>query len=308
MNTESRKAPRPDAGSFSGVFSLLLTPFHEDRSIDFDSYERYVAWQAEQSPNGLFAVCGSSEMKWLTLEERLELARLAVEIAGKVPVVATANLLPALDQHRDEVRRMADTGVAGVVLVPPPGLGVEQKKLGEYFAGLLDDAPVPGLIYEWPMVSPYFVDAKVFGDLAARHGLAGIKDTTCTMDGITAKIDVRGGATVFQANAPYMLDSIRKGAGGIMAIVTTAASDLVVKFWRQAAEKKYDEAARLHEQLVMLDSTMERGGSYPATAKHLCAIRGVSMQAFCRNPAPQRPESFKAIELWHEEARRSGAL
>lgn len=308
MSDEIRNTSHAGTTGFGGVFSLLLTPFHEDKSVDFDSYERYVAWQVEQAPNGLFAVCGSSEMKWLTLDERLELARVAVEIAGDVPVVATANLLPALDQHRDEVLRMADTGVAGVVLVPPPGLGKEQKKLGDYFAGLLDDSPVPALIYEWPLVSPYLIEAGVFGELAQNHGLVGIKDTTCTMEGITGKIAVKGGATVFQANAPFMLDSIRKGAGGIMAIVTTAASDLVLQFWRQSAGKKFEDAARLHEQIVMLDSTMERGGSYPATAKHLCAIRGVSMRVACRNPAPQRPENFKAIELWHSEARRAGVV
>lgn len=56
---------RDERRRFEGVFSLLLTPFGEDGRIDWLVYDRYVDWQLAQSPNGLFAVCGSSEMKWL---------------------------------------------------------------------------------------------------------------------------------------------------------------------------------------------------------------------------------------------------
>ncbi len=62
------------AAGFRGVFSLLLTPFLPDKTIDWTSYDRHVSWQIEQGPAGLFAVCGSSEMKWLDAEERLHRA------------------------------------------------------------------------------------------------------------------------------------------------------------------------------------------------------------------------------------------
>lgn len=291
---------------FSGVFSLLLTPFESDGTIDWNAYERYVEWQLAWKPDGLFAVCGTSEMKWLTTAERLDLARRAVALAGGTPVVATANLDPEPARHPEELRRMAQTGVAGVVLVPPSGLGENQQRLGEYFARVIDASPCSVLIYEWPMTSPHLVDASVYGELVRSHGLAGIKDTTCTMEGIEAKIEQGGGATVFQANAPFMLDSIRRGAGGIMAIVSAAAADYVLRFWRAAAGGA-EEATPLHEQLVLLDCALGRGGAYPATAKHLAALRGAPMGLTCRAPAEPAPEVLKAIEVWLACAERSEA-
>ena len=53
-----------------GVYSLILTPFNEDRSINYNTYETYVEWQARQGADHLFACCGSSEMMELTLDER----------------------------------------------------------------------------------------------------------------------------------------------------------------------------------------------------------------------------------------------
>lgn len=53
---------------FAGVYTLLLTPFNEDKTIDYRAYEEYVSWQAAFKPQHLFAVCGSSEMTALTRE------------------------------------------------------------------------------------------------------------------------------------------------------------------------------------------------------------------------------------------------
>ena len=296
---------------FRGVFSLLLTPFRSDKSIDESAYERHVSWQLAQGPAGLFAVCGSSEMKWLDADERLRLARRAVQAAGSIPVVATANLQPDVARHAEEVRRMADTGVAGVVLVPPPGMGENQDRLGEYFARLVDASPCPALLYEWPMVRPYRIDARVYGALVRDHGLAGIKDTTCTMEGITAKIRVTGSATVFQANAPYFSDAVRAGADGIMAITTTAAADVAVAWWQEemrhrADRRPPDTEDALHDLLVLLDCAMVRGDAYPATAKHLAGLRGSSMETVCRHPAVLTAEGGKAMEVWLRHAEREG--
>ena len=99
-----------------GIYSLMLTPFFEDRSIDYNTYEKYADWQVEQGVDHLFAVCGSSEMKELTLEERLKLAELTVKHKGETTVVATANIEPTKEGNLEEIKKMEQTGVDGLVL------------------------------------------------------------------------------------------------------------------------------------------------------------------------------------------------
>lgn len=288
-----------DTAKFEGVFSLLLTPFLQDGQIDWNLYEQYVEWQLSKKPQGLFAVCGSSEMKWLTLDERLELARRAVKIAGDVPVVATANMQPNRADHADELQRMADTGVAGVVLVPPDGLGTDQSRLGQYFGELADRALCPAMIYEWPLVVPYLIEADVYTDLVKHHNIFGIKDTTCTIEGISAKIQDAPEGIVYQANTPFMLDAIQLGARGIMAITTAACAELVIDFWHQASSGK-EGAVKLHQHLVTLDSILIHQSSYPASAKVLANLHGIPMNLKCRNPVTLRAETVKAVNVWYE--------
>ena len=99
-----------------GIYSLMLTPFFEDRSIDYKTYEEYAEWQVSQGVAHLFAVCGSSEMTLLTLEERLKLAELTVKHKGDTTVVATANIEATKEENLEEIKKMEQTGVDGIVL------------------------------------------------------------------------------------------------------------------------------------------------------------------------------------------------
>lgn len=287
-----------------GVVSLLLTPFDADRSIDWRAYDSYVDWQLAQQPHGLFAVCGSSEMKWLTRQERIELAQRAVNRAGSVPVVATANLDPDRSKHRDEVRSMIDTGVAGVVLVPPPGLAADVHRFEAYIQELTDASTVPVYLYEWPQVHPYLLPAKSFARMVATCGVAGIKDTTCTIEGITAKISAAPGAVVFQANTPLAVDAIDKGAQGLMAITSTCCPDLVLKFWHAVqAEQPNAKAAEFHRELIFLDAVLSR--AHPAAAKYLVRRRGLAFETHTRWPVTLQAEHVKALDAWYETMARS---
>ncbi|WP_158555886.1 dihydrodipicolinate synthase family protein [Peribacillus glennii] len=283
-----------------GVFSLMLTPFKQNLEIDWKTYDEYVDWQLAAKPHGLFAVCGSSEMKWLTLEERLMLSQQTVNRAGGTPVLATANVQHDILEHKEEVRRMIDTGVSGIVLVPPEGLGEEQDRLMDYFAQLANVADIPVFLYEWPQTNPYFISPEIWGKLTNEFGIKGIKDTTCTFEGIKAKIiETNGNSLVYQANTPFMLDAIAADAKGIMAITSAAFNELVVEFWKEASKDHSSlHAKKLHQYLVFLDSVLRFG--YPATAKYLAKLQGISMETFCRWPVELNPEAKKAVDVFYE--------
>lgn len=279
--------------AFKGVISLLLTPFRENGEIHWDQYERYVRWQAQQEVGGLFAVCGSSEMAHLSLEERLGLAARAVALARPLPVIATANLHADPSEHRDEIRRMEDTSVSGVVLVPPSGLAADIERLFDYFAALADTAGVPVFLYEWPGAVPHRIPAELPARLAA-HGVIGIKDTTCTVDGIAEKIAAAPSVLVYQACTPFLMEAIERGAGGIIAVTSTVFPDLVARFWRSATTSLTSpNTQELFLRLVALDSFLRM--SYPATAKYLLAQRGFDFGIYCRNSRELSPDVKRAL-------------
>ena len=50
-----------------GIIPVMLTPFDDQGAIDWGSLEALIDWYLEKGAEGLFAVCQSSEMQFLTL-------------------------------------------------------------------------------------------------------------------------------------------------------------------------------------------------------------------------------------------------
>lgn len=57
----------------NGVYPVMLTPFTENNEVDYEALGKLIDWYIEKGVNGLFADCQSSEMFFLSLEERVKI-------------------------------------------------------------------------------------------------------------------------------------------------------------------------------------------------------------------------------------------
>ena len=72
-----------------GVYPTMITPYTKSGEIDYEMAARLVDWYAQKGCRGVFAVCQSSEMAYLSLRERVRLAQTVVDAAaGRLDVVA----------------------------------------------------------------------------------------------------------------------------------------------------------------------------------------------------------------------------
>ncbi len=289
----------------SGVYSLLLTPFNEDRSVNYETYKKYVEWQARQGAQHLFACCGSSEMAQLTLDERVKLATLAVEHAGGVPVVATANLEPTWHAQVDEIKRIEQTGVDGLVFVTK-GYCNDNERLYTYLSELCSLTELPVVLYEFPGLQPHLMDAEVYGRLAKEGKIVGIKDTTSRMEPIKEKIAVAGDTAILQANIPYLMEAYEAGSKGVVATPTTCGAYLFAKMYDEFFVQNDREAANLtHQQICMLDNAIGEG--FCASAKYLVSLCGLDdFNWYTRGNHNLNPQRLKSIRVFYEWAKATG--
>ncbi len=290
---------------FAGVYSLILTTFNEDLSVDYRAYEEYVNWQASFKPQHLFANCGSSEMTALTAEERIKLAGLAVKNSLGVPVYATANLAYDREKELEEMKALEQQGVTGLVFVSK-GMGNKPEEQYEYLAELSTHTKLPIVLYEFPGMSPHLMDASVYGKLVETGRFMGIKDTTCRLETIKEKIAVQGDSNVLQANIPFLYDSYEAGARGVVATPTTCGADLFVKMWDEWVKGDKKAARETYNQIILLDNAIDSG--FNASAKYLCICRGVNMKCITRSRQQLSPARKRSIEAYVEWATSSGIL
>jgi len=289
-----------------GIYSLMLTPYFEDRTIDYVTYEKYTEWQVSQGVDHLFAVCGSSEMTKLTLEERLKLATLTAKHKGNTTIVATANIEETLEGNIEEIKKMEQTGVDGLVLTTK-GLGDDDDKIVDYITKLLDVASLPVFLYEFPGFRPHLMSGKAYGELAKTGKIWGIKDTTSTFEGIKDKIDNKYESTIIQANMPFLWDSYVAGARGVMATPTSCGGAFFQRFHEAFVSGDMKLAEQRYNEIILLDNAIDSG--FNASAKELIRLQGVdTFNWYNRTDTTLSSARLRSLKSFHDWCVANGLM
>lgn len=267
-----------------GTWVTMVTPFTEDNKIDYAALESLVEWFVEKKADGLFAVCQSSEMFYLTPTERVELAKFVVkQSAGRLPVVVSGHVA---DNHKEQLRElaaMAEVGADAVVLVTNR-LAKENESdavLQKNLEKIMKAVPNTDLgLYECPypykrILSP---DTLKWCADSGRFGI--FKDTCCDIAQIDAKLRAIRGTRLklFNANGPTLLESMRRGASGYCGVMMhyhPQVYNYIVHNWQTQPEV----CERL-QSFASLESMIETR-LYPVNGKYNLQLYGlpVSLQS-----------------------------
>jgi len=268
----------------NGVWSVMITPYTDNGAVDYKALEALIHWYEEGGVDGLFAVCQSSEMFYLSLQERVELARF-VKKTAKVPVVASGHISYDIDDQVEEVNRIADTGVDAVILISNrfaeenAPADIWKKNLDYLLARVPEDVPLG--FYECPYPYKHLITDDEIEYIAKTNRFHFLKDTCCDAQLIRHRLKLIEGTNLklFNANAATILDSLQHGAAGFSGIMASFHPQLYV--WLCRNWKKEPEKAKLIQSFMDITSEME-GQCYPVGCKYFHQKYGVPMTTYSR--------------------------
>lgn len=272
--------------AIEGIIPVMITPLTEEGAIDYAGLERLIEWYLDHGVDALFAVCQSSEMQRLTLEERGALGRFVVrQVAGRVPVVASGHISDDLDDQVRELTVAAETGADAVVLVTNH---LDPHRAGEAaFSATLDSllARLPGDVrlglYECP--APF---RRLLSDSELRRCIdtgrfALLKDVSCDLEIVKRRVALAEGSplAIINANAAIARDAMRAGSRGFTGVFTNFHPDLY-QWMRRAGDQHPELAGRLNTFLVL--AALSEAFGYPALAKMYHQRLGTFQSIKCR--------------------------
>ena len=269
-----------------GIVSVMLTPFDQGGGIDYASLGRLIEWYIAHRVDVLFAVCQSSEMFALSLEERVALSRFVIgRAAGRVPVVSSGHISQSREQQLEELTAIASTGPDAVILITNR---LDPDNQGEAaFLGNLDwllarlPAAMPLGLYECP--APYrrlLSDSEI--STCARSGrFVALKDVCCNLERITRRLRLVEGTplSIINANGTIALEAIKAGSRGYSGVFTNVHPDLYA--WMYRHWQSHPALAEELSEFLVLASVSELMG-YPAMAKLALKKLGVVSTIKCR--------------------------
>lgn len=256
----------------NGVWPVMLTPFTDNNSVDYESLGKLVDWYIENGVAGLFADCQSSEMFFLSLEERVKIASFVKErAAGRVPVVASGHISESLEDQAEELNAIAKTGVDAVIMIT--NLLAKEDESDEIWLEnlkkLLDILPEDLALgfYECPYPYKRIISPELLKWCADTGRFYFIKDTSCSIENIRAKLEQIEGShlKLFNANSSTLLETLEMGCSGFSGVMANFHTDLYV--WLCENYDKEPEKARILADFLTTASLIERQ-VYPVNAKY----------------------------------------
>lgn len=168
----------------TGSIVAIVTPMHEDGSLDFDSLRKLIDFHVDQGTDGIVIVGTTGESPTVNVDEHCELIRVAVShAADRIPVIAGVGANSTAEAI--ELTRFARTAgaVAGLSVVPyynKPG----QEGLYQHFKAIAEAEDLPIWLYNVPGRTVADLSNDTVLRLAQIPNIAAIKDATGSIERI----------------------------------------------------------------------------------------------------------------------------
>lgn len=298
------------------ILTTMITPYKPDGSIDYDTAMKYVDWYYKHGLSGIFSVCQSSEIFYLSLEERVELNKRVYQRAKSLDenfiVVSSGHISDTLEEQAQELNAIYESGTDALILITNrldinnEGDEVLIKNAEKLIAMLPKEAKLG--LYECPYPYKRLVTPKILDWCLSTGRFYYMKDTCCDRDILAARAKQLKGSDfkLLNANCQTLLESMRNGADGYCGIMCNYHPAL----YSWLGKNYKSDAADIVQSITGTFGFTEVGLPYPLTAKYhmnLCGIKTENisrskksdeMTKYAESCMQQMKSATDALEKW----------
>lgn len=233
---------------FTGAGVAIVTPFHEDGSVNYEAFEKQIELQIAGGTDAII-VCGTTgESSTLTHEEHLEVIRFCIEKVNKrIPVVAGtgSNCTQTAIYLSQEAEK---AGADGLLLVTPYYNKCTQKGLYEHFKMVAESVSIPIILYNIPgrtggvLIQPETV-VSLCRDV---KNIVGVKDATGNISGVAKVLQLANGdVDLYSGNDDQIVPILSLGGKGVISVLSNVAPKQTHDICQLYFEGKVKESAQL---------------------------------------------------------------
>jgi 4-hydroxy-tetrahydrodipicolinate synthase len=283
--------------SFTGVISVVPTPFLPNGQIDFSGLKRIVDLFVRAGVNGLTASGVTSETTRLTESERMLIIETIIAHAnGRVPIVVGTST-EGLHTCIELTKRGRSLGASAVMISPPRMPKLNSDAVVRHFAKVAETVDIPIVIQDYPPVSGFTMEASLLARIArevdSAHTIK-LEDPPTPFKCARVLEQTRGieMSILGGLGGMYLLEELIAGAVG--AMTGFAVPEILVRIMKLWNEGKRHEAADYFYRTVALMRYEFQEGIGMAIRKEMLRRRGVIAHSLVRAPGSSIDDSTTA--------------
>ena len=291
---------------FKGAGVALITPFHEDGSVNYEKLTEILEEQIAEGTDAIVAVGTTGEAATLTEDEHIEVVAHTVKVVNhRIPVIAGTGsncTATAIDLSK----RAEQAGADGLLLVTPYYNKATQKGLYTHYKAIADAVSIPCILYNVPGRTGMKIEPKTMADLYHNvKNIVGVKEATGDV-GATSDLMrlVDEDFLLYSGEDGIIVPLLSIGGSGVISVLSNVApketAEICKKWFAGDVKGAWEEQKRA---LPLIHSLFMEVNPIPVKA-------GMNLQGKAvgglRLPLTEMEEAHQ--EVLKEEMRRYGIL
>jgi 4-hydroxy-tetrahydrodipicolinate synthase len=237
----------------TGSIVAIVTPMHEDGSLDLDAFRALIDWHVQQKTDALVVVGTTGESATVDFDEHCLLLRVAVEhTAGRIPVIAGTGA-NSTSEAIELTACAKDAGAAMSLSVVPYYNKPTQEGLYRHFRTIAEAVDLPVILYNVPGRTACDMSNDTVIRLSEVPGICGIKDATGDLARATDLFArVPAGFACYTGDDATALPFLLLGGHGVISVTANVAPRAMHDLCVAALAGQLDEARRINNRLFGL--------------------------------------------------------
>jgi 4-hydroxy-tetrahydrodipicolinate synthase len=280
-----------------GCGTALVTPFHQDGSIDDAALRNLVAWQVESGIDFLVPCGTTGETPTLSHDEWLRVIDTTVEVAaGRVPIVAGATSNSTFDAVEKAKEIAARQGVDAILTASPYYNKPTQEGQYRHFKAIAEAVEKPLILYNVPSRTGSNIEPTTLARLAEVPNILGVKEASGNIAQIAEVCSaVPEHFLVFSGDDSVTLPVIALGGVGIISVASNEIPREMTELTRAALNNDWVTARSIQKKYLPLMQTnfIE---SNPLPVKAVLAMMGRIEEVYRLPLLPMRRDTRSKLQ------------
>ncbi|MGM9922762.1 MAG: 2,4-dihydroxyhept-2-ene-1,7-dioic acid aldolase [Bacillus sp. (in: firmicutes)] len=258
-----------------GSIAPIITPFHEDGSLDFDTLENLINWHIESGSHGISVTGTTGEPSSLTVEERVRVMEAAVKVIdGRVPFVPGTGST----NHEETLyltKKAEEIGVDAAMVIVPYYNKPSQHALYKHFKIVADSVNIPIIIYNIPGRTAVNMEVATISKLNEDcPNIIGIKESNKDFEHVNRVLLNCGRDFLLYSGIELLCyPMLAIGGAGYISATANVEPKKVAEVYDAWKQGNVERALELHYELMPLNDVLFKDTN-PAPIKAALGMMG----------------------------------
>ena len=261
---------------FEGIYTPIITPFHDDGSINEEGFSQVIEFLIDSGSHGIIVGGTTGEYYAQTLEERVHLLQIAHQVInGRATLMAGVGAIRTEDSI-ELAQTAAQIGIDALLVNSPPYVLPTEAENAAHALAIDRAAQLPIMLYNYPGRTGVGMDEAYLNLVSASKNFCAIKESSGDINRLHLLANNFPQIQLSCGADDQALEFFVWGARSWVCAGGNFAPEAHIALYEACVvNQDFELGRKIMAAMLPLMSLLEQGGKFGQCIKHATALRGM---------------------------------